>query len=261
MAQNDMASQQQSRSPGRITGSSQPGRRKNRRARLREHTLELVRTGRLPAFVLSAGMAVMLVVFAVSDDFRVESVVIRGNSIAFADAVVEQSRALGQPVFQLNTRDVAESVARHPVVDSARVRVELPDRVVVNVVERVPSIVWQTGDRAVLIDQHGWVLVEGESDELPWVVELDGSLPAPGSHVDPGKVAAVRYLTEEFGDEGVLEYEDDVGFQVYLGDDQLVLFGSPNELPVKMEVVSALRSSSAEWSRLDVRDPERPVYQ
>jgi cell division protein FtsQ len=256
-----MAAQHQPRSPGRITEASQPRRRKNRRARLREHTLDLVRNGRLPAFVLSAGLAVMLVVFAVSDDFRVESVVIRGNSIAYADAVVDHSGALGQPVFQLNAHEVAESVARHPVVESARVRVVLPDRVMVNVVEREPAIVWQTGDRAVLVDQHGWVLVEGESDDLPWVVELDGSLPTPGSHMDPGKVAAVRYLTENFGDAGILEYDEDNGFQAHLDGDQLVLFGTADELPVKMQVVSALSSSSADWRRLDVRDPERPVYQ
>jgi cell division protein FtsQ len=252
---------EQPRSPGRITESQPARRRKNRRTRLREHSLELVRTGRLPAFVLSVGLAAILAVFAVSDDFQVDNVVIRGNSIAYADAVVEHSGALGRPVFQINTHEVAESVARHPVVDSARVSVELPDRVVVNVVEREPAIVWQTGNQAVLIDHHGWVLAEGESDELPWVVELNGTLPSPGSHIDPGKVAAARYLTEELGDRGLLEYDEGAGFQVYLDDDQVVTFGSPDELPVKMEVLSALSSSSAEWRRLDVRDPERPVYQ
>jgi cell division protein FtsQ len=256
-----MTEQHKPRLPGLRAESSAPRRRKNRRARLREHTLELVRTGRLPAFVLSAGLAVLLGVFAMSDDFLVDNVVIRGNSIAYADAVVEQSGALGQPVFQLDTHEVAESVARHPVVDSARVSIELPDRVVVNVMEREPAIVWQTGDRAVLIDEHGWVLAEGESDDLPWVVELDGSLPAPGSHVDPGKIAAARYLSDQVGDSGILEYSEGDGFQVYIGDEQVVLFGSPDELPVKMKVVSALSASSADWSWLDVRDPERPVYQ
>ncbi len=253
--------EQHQRTPGRITESSPPRRRTNRRARLRAHTVELSRTGRLPAFVLSVGLAAILVVFAVSDDFLVDNVVIRGNSIAYADTVVEHSGALGESIFQLSTHEVAESVARHPVVDSARVRVELPDRVVVNVVERVPALVWQTGDRAVLIDEHGWVLAEGESEELPWVVELDGSLPHPGDHIDPGKVAAAQYLSEEIGNTEVLEYDESDGFQVHLSDQRIVLFGDPDELPVKMQVVSALSESSAEWSRLDVRDPERPVYQ
>jgi hypothetical protein len=38
-------------------------------------------------------------------------------------------------------------------------------------------------------------------------------------------------------------------------------FGSADELPVKLEVVSALQSGDDDWTRLDVRDPDRPVYQ
>lgn len=251
----------QQRSPDRITGASGSRRRPNRRARLRAHTLELVRTGRLPAFLLSVGLGVILGAFAMSDDFLVDTVVVRGNSIAYADSVVEQSSALGQSMFRINTDDVASSVARHPVVDYARVRVELPDRVVVDVVEREPAIVWQTGDRAVLVDEYGWVLAEGESDELPWVVEMDGELPSPGTQLDPGKVVAVQYLYEQVGSSAVLEFDQTNGFQVYLGDERVILFGSPDELPVKMEVVAALSSERDEWTRLDVRDPERPVYQ
>lgn len=248
------------RSPGRITETTPRRRRPNRRARLRAHTLELVRTGRLPAFLLSVGLAVILVAFAVSDDFQAETVVIRGNSIAFADSIVEQSGAIGQSMFQLDTNEVAERVAEHPVVESARVRAELPDRVVVNLVEREPAIVWQTGDRAVLIDEHGWVLAEGDAEDLPWVVELDGTLPAPGARIDPGKVAAVEYLNEQIGAEGVLEYDEIEGFQAYLDDQRVVTFGSHDELPVKVEVVAALDDRGDEWSRLDVRDPDRPVY-
>jgi cell division protein FtsQ len=254
-------SEEQQRAPDRVSKQATPRRRKNRRARLREHTLELVRTGRLPAFLLSVGLAVILFAFTTSDDFLVDTVVIRGNSIAYADAVVEHSGSLEQSIFQLNSEDVAQSVAEHPAVDSARVRVELPDRVVVNVVEREPAVVWQTGDRAVLIDEYGWVLAEGESDALPWVVELNGSLPQLGSFVDPGKIVAVEYLSEQLESADILEYDENDGFKAHLDGDRVVMFGSPDELPVKMEVVAALSSRGDEWTRLDVRDPERPVYQ
>jgi cell division protein FtsQ len=248
------------RAPGRITDSRAHRRQRDRRARLRAHTLDLVRSGRLPAFLLSVGLAVILFAFALSDDFRVESVIIRGNSIAYADSIVEQSEAIGQQVFQLNTNEIAERVASHPVVESAQVRVALPDRVVVDLVERDPAIVWQTGDRAVLIDEYGWVLAEAETDDLPWVVELEGELPAPGSHIDPGKVAAVMYLNERLSSGGVLEYDEREGFQAYLEDQRVVTFGDADELPVKLEVVAALNEEGHDWRRLDVRDPDRPVF-
>jgi cell division protein FtsQ len=248
------------RAPGRITDSRAHRRQRDRRTRLRAHTLELVRTGRLPAFLLSVGLAVILFAFAASDDFRVESVVIRGNSIAYADSIVEQSGAIGQSVFRMNTTDIAQRVADHPVVESARVRASLPDRVVVELIEREPAIVWQTGERAVLVDEYGWVLAEAETDDLPWVVELNGTLPSPGSHIDPGKVAAVIYLNDRLDGGGVLEYDEHEGFQAYLEDQRVVTFGSPDELPVKLEVVAAINEQGNDWSRLDVRDPERPVY-
>jgi cell division protein FtsQ len=251
----------QTRSPGSVSRTAVSRRRSDRRARLRQHTLDLVHNGRLPAFLLSVGLAVILGAFTVSDDFRVDTVVIRGNSIAYADSIVEQSEAIGQSVFRINTHTIADSVADHPVVDSAQVRVQLPGQVVVDVIEREPAIVWQTGERAVLIDEYGWVLAEGESDELPWVVELTGELPEPGEHVDPSRVAAVQYLDERLGSGGVLEFDEDDGFRAYLEDDRTVTFGNADELPVKMEVVSSLSTDEQDWTRLDVRDPERPVYQ
>ncbi|MEX2426164.1 MAG: FtsQ-type POTRA domain-containing protein [Thermomicrobiaceae bacterium] len=215
----------------------------------------------MPAFLLSVGLAVILGAFTMSDDFMVDTVVIRGNSIAYADSIVEQSNAIGQSMFQINTDAVADQVVSHPVVESARVRVELPDRVVVDVIEREPAIVWQTDERAVLIDEYGWVLAEGDSEELPRVVELSGTPSEPGDHVDPGKVAAVQYLNERLGSDGVLEYDEDAGFQAYLGNERMIMFGAADELSVKLEVVAELSTGEQNWTRLDVRDPERPVYQ
>jgi cell division protein FtsQ len=215
----------------------------------------------LPAFLLSVGLGVMLVAFTMSDDFQVDNVMIRGNSIAYADSVVEQSDAIGQPMFRVNTNEIADSVARHPVVESAQVRVVLPDRVIVEIREREPAIVWQTGDRAVLIDEHGWVMAEGDSEHLPRVVEMSGDALSPGAHINPWYVATVQHLNERIGSDGVLEYDELGGFQAYLPDDRVVTFGEPDDLLVKLEVLSALANSGSDWTRLDVRDPDRPVYQ
>jgi cell division protein FtsQ len=236
-------------------------KRRGRRARIRDYTLQLTRSGRLPAFLLSVGLSVLLAAFALSDDFAVDTVVIRGNSIAYADSIVERSGAIGESIFRVDTQLVAERVASHPSVESAEVRAELPDRVIVRVVEREPSIVWQTGEQAVLVDEHGWVLARGELENLPRVVELDGELPALGTQVPVELVSAAHHLLQEFGSTMTLEFDEIDGFTVHLPSDQTVALGSPAELPVKLRVVATVRDMNVEWTRLDVRDPERPYYQ
>jgi cell division protein FtsQ len=235
--------------------------RRGRRRGLKEQAIALILNGRIPAFMLGTGLLVMLVAFAMSDDFAVDRVIVRGNSIAYADRVVEQSGALGESIFQVNTHDVAERVAAHPVVESVSVRAALPNRVIVNVVEREPAMVWQTGDRAVLIDQHGWVLAEGTRAELPRVVELSGELPAPGARIDPANISAVEFLVAEFGDDMTLEYDEIDGFIVHVGREHVLVLGDARQIPVKMAVYESMLGHGADWSRLDVRDPTRPVFQ
>ncbi|MFW6074968.1 MAG: cell division protein FtsQ/DivIB [Chloroflexota bacterium] len=241
-------------------GTATGRRRAGRRARFKSYTLQLLRTGRLPAFLMSVGLSVILGAFAISDDFAIETVVIRGNSIAYADSIVETSDAIGESVFRIVPSQVADRVAAHPVVESAEVRTELPDRMIIEVVEREPAIVWQTGDQAVLVDAYGWVLGEGDDPALPRVVELDGEMPEPGTRVGTERVEAVRYLLNEFGEAATLEHSDENGFSIHLDDDRVVVFGDAEELPVKVEVVSRIRGMDVEWTRLDVRDPERPFY-
>lgn len=238
-----------------------PGRRRpGRRTRFKNYTADLMRSGRLPAFLLSVGLSVILGAFAVSDDFLVETVVIRGNSIAYADSIVESSNALGEPIFHIAADEVADRVAAHPVVASAKVRTELPHRMVIDVVEREPSLVWQAGESAVLVDEYGWVLAEGYADELPRVVDLDGALPEPGSSIGAARIEAAHYLLEEFGSSATLEFAEESGYSVHLDGGRVIVLGDVDELPVKVRAASEVQAMDVEWTRLDVRDPDRPYY-
>lgn len=242
---------------------TRPGNARRRagwRVRFKNYIAQLLRTGRLPAFLMSVGLSVILGAFAVSDDFSVETVVIRGNSIAYADSIVESSNALGDPIFHVASDQIADRVAAHPVVASAQVRTELPGRMIIEVVEREPTIVWQTVDQAVLVDRYGWVLGEGDDQELPRVVELEGDAPEPGTSIGAETVEAAQYLMGEFGATATLEYSEENGFSVHLESDQMIVFGNAKELPVKMQVLKEILGMNLEWTRLDVRDPERPYY-
>ncbi len=236
--------------------------RRSRRARARTFARESIRNGRLPALLLSVGLAVLAAGFLTSSEFVVQRVIVQGNNLAYADSIVAASGALGQSVFRLDTEAVAQRVVAHPAVASAEVSTQFPDLVVVRLHERTPVLVWQTGQRAALVDQHGWVIAEGFDPKLPRVVQFQGNLPPVGRQVPPELVQAARVLGERLGPRlKTLEYDPSLGLVAHLADDRSVVFGTADRLPVKLSVLDAALGLAERWRRLDVREPDRPYYQ
>lgn len=222
----------------------------------------LIVTGRLPAFMLSVGLAVFAVGFLTSRDFVVRSVVVEGNQAAFAGSIVDASGALGQPIFQLDTAAVARRVASHPAVASASVSARFPDTIVVHLTERVPVLVWQVGERSVLADDHGWVIAEAYDAKLPRVYQPQGDLPAVGSQLPPERIQAALYITSQLGSALTsLQYDPTSGLTAQLSDSRAVVLGEADRLPLKLSVLDAALKLPDHWSRLDVREPDRPYYQ
>lgn len=216
----------------------------------------------MPAFLLSVGLAVLAFGFLFSEDFAVRTVVVQGNNLAYADSIVAASGALGQSIFRLDTEEVAERVASHPAVASAQVSAAFPDRIIVKLTERVPTLVWQTGDQAVLVDDHGWVIARGYDENLPRVVQVEGDPLTPGSQIPPALIQAVQAVRERLGPRmSMLEYDPANGLIAHLQDDRSVVLGTSDRIPLKLNVLDAALSIQDQWKKLDVREPERPYYQ
>jgi len=247
---------------GPRTTAKGSGRRPPRKARARGYVRSVVVNGRLPAFLLSVGLSVLVFGFLFSGDFPVRVVVVEGNKVAYADSIVERSGAMGESIFTLDTGAVAQRVAQHPAVASASVHAELPDTIVVNVTERIPVLVWQTGQDTVLVDERGGVIASGDDKSLPRVIQTSGTSPAAGDHVPSDIVQAATYLWKQMGSSlTALGYDSTTGLTAQLSGGRTVVLGSGDQIPLKMSVVSAALKMSETWSRLDVRQPDRPFYQ
>lgn len=237
-------------------------RRKRSRSRLRVYFKTVSVNGRLPAFLLSVGLSVLVFGFLFSKDFPVRVVVVEGNKVAYAESIVDRSGALGQSIFTLDTGEVARRVAAHPAVASVDVSARLPDTIVVKVSERLPVLDWQTGDQTVLVDDHGRVIASGEEKSLPRVIQTSGSGPAPGDSVPADIVQAATYLIQQLGPSIVaLGYDGNTGLTAQLAGGRTVVLGGGDRIPLKLSVLSAALKMSQQWSRLDVREPDRPFYQ
>ena len=248
------------RSKGRRR-EDQPRKRAVGGSRLTRFVRRIIASGRLPAFLLSVGLAVIAFGFLFSQDFVVRTVVVRGNVLAPADSIVTTSAALDQPIFRLDTQAVARRIAALPAVESVEVSAKLPDRLIVQVHERVPVIIWQTGDQAILIDEHGWVLAPAGDQSLPRVLQTEGDAPVVGSRIEPELIQAIQVVHERLGPQLMtLEYDQPTGLTADFADGRIVMLGTPDQIPVKLNVLDAAMSIQDQWHRLDLREPDRPSY-
>jgi cell division protein FtsQ len=246
----------------RRPAGSAPDRRKRSGSRIRTSIRNGSRSGRLPAFLLSVGLAVLVFGFLFSGDFPVKVVVVQGNTVAYADAITELSGAMGQSIFTANSQTIAQRVATHPAVASVKVSTEFPDKVVIRLNERVPVLAWHTGDQVALVDERGDVIAIADDPSLPAIVQTSGDGPTPGTKVTAGIVQAALYVHEQLTTKlAQLGYDPTSGLTAQLNDGRTVVLGSGDKIPLKVSVLQTVLTLPDQWTRLDVRQPDRPYYQ
>ncbi|MET1232467.1 MAG: FtsQ-type POTRA domain-containing protein [Candidatus Limnocylindrales bacterium] len=136
--------------------------------------------GRVLAGLVLVSSAAALYGMTASPAFRLrdDGVVVRGADFTGEATVLAAIGLDGDArpnLFTLDTSRLAANLLALPAIDADRpdaasVRVALPDRLVVEVQERVPILVWQVGDRGLLVDVHGVVVSElsaGATSDLP----------------------------------------------------------------------------------------------
>ncbi|MFN3336785.1 MAG: cell division protein FtsQ/DivIB, partial [Thermomicrobium sp.] len=231
-----------------------------RRRRVRRVLVGSVLTGRLLALLLLIGGLVLLVGFLEGEQYRVRTVIVHGNRLAFADVVVRESGVLGQSVFRIDTQAVADRLVMHPAIAAATVRSLYPDTVVIELVERQPASVWITEQGNWLVDSEGRIIGNGEATDLPHVRVSGGFLLQRGGHV-PGTVAqAVPELVERYAARlAGLEYRPAEGLILVFAGGERIILGDAERLADQLAVLNALEAQGTSWFYLDLRDPDRPV--
>lgn len=212
------------------------------------------------AFLLLVAATVLLIGFLGGAQYRVRTVIVNGNRLAFAESVVRESGVLGTSVFRIDTRAVAERLVQHPAIAQATVRAFYPDTVVIELVEREPASAWITPERTWLVDRDGRVIGSDEQVTVPQVEVHDGLTLQLGASVPRAVARAVPAIVERYGDRlARLEYDGADGLVLVLAGGQRVVLGGAERLDEQLAVLDALLARDATWLHLDVRDPDRPV--
>ncbi|MCU1482626.1 MAG: hypothetical protein JWQ19_3412 [Subtercola sp.] len=238
-------------------------RRRYERAEARRFT-ERTRRRRL-FWLVSAGIVVALVLLVVftaySPLFAVRTVDIEGTSrIDAAQVESALSDQVGKPLALVDYGAINRDLAAFTLIQSYATESELPNTLVIRIVERQPvgSVTGGTGFD--LVDAAG-VVIE-HSDQRPAnYPQIDTSVAAVGS---PGFLAATAVLralpADLLAKVGTVSAATPDSVTLVLTDaGQKVIWGSVDDSALKAVVLDKLIAAQGDNSTYDVSSPDTPI--
>ncbi len=225
-------------------------------------------TGRLAALVLAIVSAGGLIYLLTAHALTVQQFAISGESLTSEEEIVTRGGVMGHNIFTVDAQVIADRLMALPTVREARVWGELPDRLVIHIVERQPVLVWRIGNDRYLLDEGGTVMAHNPPEErtrdLPAINVRDVESPAVGGHVDAATVGILAQLLRRAPEYGLpiaaLDYSPQSGIVIHLDQNRQILVGSSTRLEDKLAVSAAIAASDAGWVTLNVSDPDRPFF-
>lgn len=237
---------------------------------------EDVRRGRFFALVGLAFILAGAVSFATSPEYTVVGVEVVGSKVLSAEQANAIAGVQGQNIFMVDPKEVqARLAAGAALLKGVAVETLLPNRVIINVQERRPAVVWVEGDGTPLLASDDHVVVGNAStldgfvtifDRGPMTDALKTGAVLPVQMADAADTAQQIYLNLPRAT-GLqlrqLEYAPDNGITAVTVTGQRVEFGTGEKLDQKIKIVQAVLSrpsqDSQPWSTLDVRSVDRPT--
>ncbi|MCA9870275.1 MAG: FtsQ-type POTRA domain-containing protein [Anaerolineae bacterium] len=207
--------------------------------------------GRALAVILAVALAA-LVVFGFADSrFYVQTADIRGLAHSPADEVYRQADVDGYSIFWVNARAAAQRIEALPYVKRATVQTSLPNRVLIDIEERVPVAVWRVNGQELWVDVDGVTMPIASQDiQLPVFTDLDGSSVQPDGSVDPLLISSVHELKQRLPEINEFAYDRFNGLQFHLASGTAVLLGSPDGLAQRVEELLVLQGSLASLGQM-----------
>jgi cell division protein FtsQ len=222
------------------------------------------------AKLFGAGMLVLLVwityMLFSSPEFFVYGAEIQGNVAVTRREIYNVSGIDSQSVFWLSSAEIAKRIMTLPNIKSATVSILLPAEVFIQVVERRPELVWQSGDTVWWVDQEGTIVPPKEEVEgMLRIIDDDRQPLEAGYQIDMTIIKGAQMLRVLAPDVSVIRYSRAKGLTVATPEGWSVYLGDGREMRAKLvvltRVLAYLKERNITPAYIDVRNPLRPVYQ
>ena len=121
--------------------------------------------------------------------FNVSSIVVEGNTSVDSQKIIELSEIKeGDNLFQVSKKDSEEMIALYPYIESVHIRKKLPNKIVIDVVERQAVGVVVTSDGYIQVSQEAIMLTIQPNlgnYNLPVISGIDlTDIPSPGQVIE-----------------------------------------------------------------------------
>lgn len=198
--------------------------------------------------------------------FFVYGAEIKGNVAVSAREIYIASGIDSQSVFWINPARVADRIVGLPNIKSASVSVSLPAQVRIEVVERRPELLWQTGDTVWWVDHEGMIVPpKGDLTGMFRIVDDDRQPLKAGFQIDQTIVQGAQTLRMLVPDVSFVRYSRSKGLTAATPEGWPVYLGEGSQIKAKLVVLTAvlaeLKERNVTPAYIDLRDPLRPVYQ
>lgn len=228
---------------------------------------------RMPVLLLLATLLGGIVYTSIDARFFVYEAEIHGAQHLSPETIYESAGVDEQNIFWIDPQQVALRLIALEGIKVVRVSCELPARVVIEVEERQPAIMWraQSQGKDWWLDAQGRVLPyhgDTQSPDTVFVVDASERNLDVGQTVQPTGIAdSVMQLAEALPGVRLFYYQADRGLsftQQAATGSWPVYVGSSEDLPRKIQVMMALtaylKANGIHPRYMDVRWANHPVY-
>jgi cell division protein FtsQ len=207
--------------------------------------------------------------------FEVQHITVEGTRNGQLIAAIQRLHLDGINIFLADTSADAAHIKTLPPIADASVTRNLPDTLLVHVVERQPVLIWQVGTNQYSVDAGGSIIAQVQhTGGLPVVRDehtgdQHGKPFAPGGKIDPKIIQMARQLLEQVPTAiGITSFtlRDTLAYGVVLisADGWQARFGAPDNLENKIKELAAIlqlvKQQGQQLALVDLRFGFYPYY-
>ena len=227
------------------------------------------------SLVLIIGIALAITLTA--ERFYVTQIEVGGLRTMPAEEIFAASGSAGYQIFWIDPDQIARDVARSPSIATASVRVFWPSRVIIQVSEREPALVWVQDGKRYWVDVRGNLMAQRQN--LPNLIQILSESPVvpvgcPGLDCPDdisGRVSIERDVAEGalqlntlrteidqlyYDPISGLSFDDERGWRAFFG----VGTNMDQKMLVYETIAADLRSRNLIPDYIDVSNLEAPFY-
>lgn len=201
---------------------------------------------------------------------RISHINVEGTHLSNTQEIAQTSGLEGTNPFLVNTRAVEQRVAELGVLESATVRIQLPNTATISVVERPPAFIWKVDPTLYLVAGDGTILgPTSKESERVIVVDADHVPVHVGEKIDVSIFQEASYLLSALPKVSTLSphyllYSRAYGIMVPTPDGLTIAIGGSSELQQKLldiePTLKAAQTASPRPTLIDVSAAHHPYY-